>query len=144
MFYLPKTLLYFHFIFPFRPFASMVEFGHEWWTTPVVIPCSKRIVCFWHFGFCWKIIKYQMLEKLAWSNLLSGPRLAILMHTGKTLEISVAEGYSYSERELKTIADAILHNMHFVHGIPMKRSQVGSRCVVWGRDDRGTRGQARR
>lgn len=131
MFYLPKIMLYSHFTFALRSLGGMLATGYEWWTTPVVVPCSKCIVCIWHLGFRWKTIKYPAIEKLVCSSILS-PSLTIMLQTGKMLELGAGGGYCL--RELKKIVDAILNNMCSLSGIRMKRDLVGNRCVVWTRE----------
>ena len=140
MFYLPIIMLFSHLTFPARSLAGMIETGYEWWTTPIMVPCSTYIVCIRHYGFHWKTIKYPTIKKLVFSSFSSNHSLSVILQNGKAIELSTGGGYCM--RELKKMADVILHNICVLPGIDMKRTQVGHQCVVWSREDEGDGPQA--
>lgn len=136
--YVPVWSILGHPFFLFTGVGYMAERGYEWWTTPMVIPAKRGLVCFWRMGTWWKRVRYSEIEEISSTRWLGREQLGIRLRGGKSIVLG-ANGQllgagCYHARELRKIREAILRNLRAVEGEDAwERRDAGSGATVWRR-----------
>lgn len=141
--YVPVWSILDHPFFLFTGVGYMAERGYEWWTTPMVIPAKRGLVCFWRMGTWWKRVRYSEIEEISSTRWLGREQLGIRLRGGKTIVLG-AHGHvwgdvfagagCYYARELRKTREAILRNLRAAEaGESWERLDAGSGATVWRR-----------